>query len=111
MTTTASGIWEIQSRIRAAIAKQIANRKCTQLALADATGISQPHISNIISGVRRTSFRNLDELAAAAGIRITATIETGIADTPRTERERRSPLFAELDRRIAAEDSAAKPGP
>jgi transcriptional regulator with XRE-family HTH domain len=103
---TAENLWEIQRLVREAIASDLWHHKYTQLALEEATGLSQPHISNILSGRRRANFRNLGDLAEAAGIQIEATITRG-QPKARPKPEERHQRFEELGEQIEAEERKA----
>ncbi len=58
----------IQRRLIAQLQRRVRNGEWTVRALARRSGISQPHLHNMLKGIRQPSNANADRLMQAAGI-------------------------------------------
>ncbi len=68
--------------VGAAVARLRAAKGLTQQAVADAVGISQPHLANIESGRDGPSVATLRALARALGVTVDSLLQEGPPDAP-----------------------------
>lgn len=61
---------EFTGRILALVLYYMERNDVTQKSLADATGISQPHLSQFLVGKKGLGSRSLDRMAKAIGLRV-----------------------------------------
>ena len=60
----------LRSRLISLLQRRVRNGEWTVRALARRSGISQPHLHNVLKGIRQISEENADRLMQAAGLSI-----------------------------------------